>query len=304
MTRALSTATICLIVLVCSAGDVAALTYPKLQTCWEAFQSAQADSQSADLSSDHTKNRFYSLCIRAARNTSSTDYITLLGVIVTGTAILIQQRRSVRVQKTEIYVRLELASSELFSFEAENVGHLERYRDLFMHENKFDDHEKIVMKIYDKLENGYKCSNPKVMDAYRTIELEKRMVRKYYEKTLNLFEIAARLKASRIIEPQVFGSWVIWYYDTLCEFAFRNDWDDLRLNYTPDLRAVFDKHISHFKHDVPDEIRRHEFFQDMADLYSCSILKHWLNDSMSSLLLAQHYAVEQPKHIRHFLGRY
>lgn len=285
------------------ANEVLALAYPSLDAHRDSIPISHSDMQSPDDLASTTSNRLYDLCMNAVRNTTGTDYITLLGVIVTGTAIFIQQRRSVRVQKTEIYVRLELASSDLFSFEAEHVGHLERYRDLFMHEDKFTKHEQIVMRIYDRLEDGYRCSNPDVMEAYRTIELEKRMVRKYYEKTLNLFEIAARLKANKIIEPQVFASWVIWYYDTLCEFAFRDDWKDLRLNYTPELRAVFDKHICKFDTHTPNEVRRHMFFNDMANLYSCKTLKHWLQDSDNTLLWAIHSDIEQPQSNRHLYYR-
>ena len=40
------------------------------------------------------------------------------------------------------------------------------------------------------------------------------------------------------------SGWVAWFFDVLTEWGFRAAWDDLRDNYTPDLRMVFDAFVA------------------------------------------------------------
>jgi hypothetical protein len=183
----------------------------------------------------------------------------------------IEDAKSLRTQRIEIYQRLEIESNSVFKFEAENKDVLPEFKT--------------------------HLGPPASAFLKRADEDDDRLVaRKYYENCCNLFEVAARLRAAEVIDPPVFGSWLAWYFDTLVEWGFRALWADLRDNYTPDLRAFFDPFVErlvaswdipHEKaaaagdtaRDVPpaelDRVRA-AFYRHVGDLLDCDIVRTWL----------------------------
>ena len=146
-----------------------------------------------------------------------------------------QTRQNRKVQKTqienqqiEIYQRLEMQSSSVFAFEAEN---------------------KQVVALFKS--NLAPLEMPRTFGAPSAgIDLGEAQLtaRKYYEISCNLFEVASRLRRRDIVDHEVFASWIAWFFDTATEWGFRALWHDMRDNYTPDLRDVFD--------DIVDELIR------------------------------------------------
>jgi hypothetical protein len=178
---------------------------------------------------------------------SAGDLVTFLGIVFAVVTFTIQNRRELTVQKIELYHRLESASIELFKFEAAHGAILAPFLEL-------------------KRNAGAAPSE----DALR-------VKRKFYEQTMNLFEMAARFRKKNIIEPEVYGSWVIWYYDTLCQWSFRDEWPDLRQNYTPEPRAIFDRFVMEFDESEDDAKRKRRFFNHVAEVTSCPIIRRWLD---------------------------
>lgn len=211
-------------------------------------------------------------------------------------------RDAFEARKIEIYQRLEIESNRVFEFEAR--------------------HPELVPEMKRRLAPPSGIEGMIVRDEYKE-KMEPRQIamiaRKYYEMNCNLFEIAARLRKNRLIDDDVFGSWVAWYFDTCTEWGFRALWADLRDNYTADLRAIFDPlcgtlvtawdkphadgtlGVGAMIDGVPDvtsdelEARREEFYRDVASTIGnerkdgpCLVILGWLTKVKESPLPAEH----------------
>jgi hypothetical protein len=155
----------------------------------------------------------------------------------------------VEVQKQQTYQRLELASNELFRFSASNAAVLARYQAI----------EK--------------------EPAGTMTDVEMVIANNHIYQTLNLFEMAARFHRKRVFEDEVFGSWVMWYYEMLCSWYFRETWKEIRPNYTSEMRLVFDKAVEDFDPQADNSARRKQFFTHVANVLHCRHVKNWLLDS-------------------------
>jgi hypothetical protein len=174
--------------------------------------------------------------------------VSFLGLAVTLLIFVKQQRRLEMVQKQETYQRLELASNELFRFTASNAAVLA----------------------------GFGCMEK---DPAREVsEIDCMMADNHLFQTLNLFEMAARLRHANVFEDEVFGSWVIWYYDLLGSWYFRQSWPDIRPNYTAEIRRVFDQPVRDFDPRLDDDQRRRQFFTHVAKELNCPRVKTWLDE--------------------------
>jgi hypothetical protein len=184
------------------------------------------------------------------------DWKLDLNVIIASFALLatcvffyIQIRRERVGLKREIYQRLELASNDIFRFEAEHLDLLD-------------------------------CLNSAEHFCDKSSQVYKGLIA-YVTQVLNLFEIAVRFRRQNVMPPDVFGSWVIWFYDLCSADNFPEVWGDLRFNYLPDLRGIMDTCISIIARQTlkgtPDAARA-EFFDFMAARFEDEIIKSWLND--------------------------
>ena len=179
-------------------------------------------------------------------------------------------------RQTEIYQRLEFESMSVFRFEAENKA--------------------VVPQFKTHLAPPDFMGPPSGAAERRAREEAQLCARKYYEITCNLFEIAARLrKKDGYMDPEVFGSWVAWFFDTLCEWGFRAAWADLRENYTTHLRDdVFDVFVAELIRDwdiphaadpakdlcMPDETvaaLRRRFYERVGLQFKCKEIEKWLD---------------------------
>ncbi len=103
-----------------------------------------------------------------------------------------------------------------------------------------------------------------------------------------MFEVACRLRHRKIMPPEVFGSWVAWYFDTLIEWGFRAAWADLRDNYVKELRAIFDPFMDDLiarwdqsgQEPSDDDVQdlRRQFYRHLGKLYRCPLILKWLDD--------------------------
>lgn len=178
----------------------------------------------------------------------ASEIIALLGILITLGIFLFQQFRLVKVQKQQTYQRLELASNELFRFGASHAGVLVRYQAL-------EKDTSIVLT-----------------------ETERVVADSHIFQTLNLFEMAARLRRGNFFEDEVFGSWVVWYYDLLQSWYFRETWRTIRPNYTTEMRLVFDKPVESFDPQADNHVRKKQFFAHVAKVLHCPHAKNWLDD--------------------------
>lgn len=222
----------------------------------------------------------HDIAVRASPDAWLQSLFAFTGLVFAAWAFFAQQGIANKLQRNEVYQRLELASNDLFSFEADHAEALEKFRDEERRKWKFTPVEHAALDEWSSFEDG-QLSAKATGDAQATLaqlEADWRKVRKYYEKALNLFEMAARLRAARILDAEVFGSWTIWYYDTLCEWGFRQHWSTIKQNYTSELRNVFDFYVQRYDPEVPDAHRKRDFFMHVAKLYRCEVIARWLDN--------------------------
>lgn len=200
--------------------------------------------------------------------TAMADRIALFAALVALLALgvsfyysLQTRRQSVRIEKSQAYLQLEVASSDVFKYEAEKAEVLKPYR---------------LTRVTDAQRKAALANVEHAMTAYNL-----------YFQTLNLMEVCTRFRRQDIIEHQVFASWVAWCYDTLDDWYFRHQWSDFRANYTDDVRAIFDIGVELFSEyrfgnsddDEVDAARKACFYAAVADpnLMDCEEIAGWLN---------------------------
>lgn len=177
------------------------------------------------------------------------NVLALVGIVIALVGNLMQQARATRVELQENYLKLELASVDIFRFEAEKAGILGPYMD----------------------------ANDR--GIARTAEND-RIADNFYLQQLNLFEIAARFRRNGTLDKQVFGSWVMWFYDVHDSWWFRKRWrESFRDNYTADLKAVFDAPVGRYDPAQTEDDRKRAFFRHVASkgVFDCPIIMKWLD---------------------------
>lgn len=136
-------------------------------------------------------------------------------IIVATAALLFQSRyqvsKEIAADGREIYQRLELASIDLFRFEAEQK---ELIRPLWEAGVSVPpgDTEQVVFQ-------NYVCQN------------------------LNLHEMAIRFRKGKIMPDEVFDSWIAWFWTLSNAPGFSKVWEDVREDYIAELQNTYNKGI-------------------------------------------------------------
>lgn len=140
-------------------------------------------------------------------------YIQIATLIVaTATFIIaqaIQRNRDRDVARRGIYEKLELASIELFRFEA--------------------DHIDLIRPVWEE-----ETPIPPKDSAEYIATLN------YVCQILNLFELSIKFRKDGTMPEDVFGSWVAWFFLLVKSPGFPEIWEDARGNYLPMLRNIMD----------------------------------------------------------------
>ena len=170
-----------------------------------------------------------------------------IAIVATLATFIYQMSQSRKLKRQEVYQELELASNEVFRYEAQYAAILQHIQ----------------------------CSER--ADRIYTGE-EKGVADNLIFQTLNLFEIATNFRDQGIFDAKVYASWVIWQFDTLDSWYFRENWPDYRTNYTKELRRIFDEPVRSYDEFADDEARRHNFFQHVATVLDCDEIKQVLED--------------------------
>jgi hypothetical protein len=176
--------------------------------------------------------------------------ISLLSLMVSLLTHRWSEMRETRVEKSTAYLNLETNSSAVFQYAAENAALME------------------PMRCPDR---------PAKLPRGKRYEEACEATRNLYFQSLNLFEVCARFRRQDIIEPQVFASWVAWFYELQDDWFFRSIWkEELRSNYTRDVRAIFDIGTEIFE-SVPDAGKKEAAFYDaVAEIMDdCPDIRGW-----------------------------
>ena len=185
--------------------------------------------------------------------------MSILSLFISAITYGWSEQRERRVEKSTAYLNLEVNSSEVFRYAAEKAK---------------------VLKPLRCAEEGEYC----LPDGEALDEAQETAENLYYQ-SLNLFEVCARFRRQQIVEPEVFASWVAWFYEVLEGWYFRKIWDDeLRENYTEDVRAIFDAGCDIFESTIPNLDRKDAFYRAVDDIMSRpnaakgeSAIREWRN---------------------------
>ena len=163
--------------------------------------------------------------------------------------------RELRIEKSTAYLRLELASIDVFKYKAAHWEALQW------------------------AEHGKKHSDRP--EAHLEEEADQ-----FFYQCLNLFEICSRFRNEGIIEPSIYGSWVAWFYEVLESRFFRWKWyEEYCDNYTDELRSIFNFGIDEIDWtDSDDRARRERFYKGVGAIVDCPIIKNWKIDQGGSKL--------------------
>jgi len=149
----------------------------------------------------------------------TTAVVTLIIVIVTFVYNFFSARR---IRRQEIYQRLEFASIDLFKFEIQ--------------------HSKKTWRLYDQNFNLAGMN-----------EQAEREITNHITQLLNLFEMIIELHKNKIVDDEIFCTWLKWIFEIADLKTFQSFWEkDLRNHYTGSLgmlinyshRIIDDKHIA------------------------------------------------------------
>lgn len=157
-------------------------------------------------------------------------------------------RRDDRIEKSSAYLQLEVHSSEAFRYAAENSA---------------------AMKPFEASQRPSRRPRDDSKGAAIT--------RQYYFQCLNLFEVCSNFRRNQVVDKHVYASWVAWFHEVLDQWYFRELWaGEMRENYTPDVRHIFDLGLQVYAlHDDP-EVRRREFYRVVSHLFGgCPIIEQW-----------------------------
>lgn len=191
------------------------------------------------------------------------------GIIIAATMVVVTNRFSAdqakRTAGQAIYQNLEFASVELFRFEAE--------------------HPELVRALW--------FDEPKPLGDHPTKEeeLARYALEQYVCQMLNMFEMELRFRREGIIPPDVFASWIVWFYEICCLPTFIELWKtELKPHYILDFQNLIDKGIEVAEKEIetrdvtgePNWIRVQDFYEEVAKLVSpgkpCAQIRHWLGE--------------------------
>ncbi|VVT17802.1 DUF4760 domain-containing protein [Erythrobacter sp. EC-HK427] len=158
--------------------------------------------------------------------------------------------RDDRVEKSTAYLQLEVHSSEAFRYAALNAE---------------------AMRPYEA------STKPARLPKHDRQNAE--IARQYYFQCLNLFEVCSNFRRNGVIDEAVYASWVAWFHEVLDQWYFRELWvTEMRENYTPDVRNLFDIGVQIYAdHKDPDERRRQFYHAACHLLGGCKAVAGWLD---------------------------
>jgi hypothetical protein len=156
--------------------------------------------------------------------------------------------RDRRVQIASAYMTLETQSSDIFRHTGEHAEMLLLFRG---------------------------DPQPAVTAAHPDYAKAREVTLNLYYQSLNLFEVSARFRRDEIMEHSVFASWVAWFIELLDDQFFRDNWPNIRANYTPDVRDIFDVGTEIYGALTDPAQREAAFYDAVADIMECEEIRGW-----------------------------
>jgi GNAT superfamily N-acetyltransferase len=156
------------------------------------------------------------------------------------------KEREERLEKSAAYLQLELASIEVFKYKA---------------------------ACWYSIDWAMTGENPEK----RALGQIREEADQYFYQCLNLFEIASRFRKEGVIVPEIYASWVAWFFETLEFPYFREQWAEAyRDNYTREVREIFDAGVAlGWRAGENPNVLREAFYARVGDIIGCDEIRHW-----------------------------
>lgn len=194
--------------------------------------------------------------------------VQIAAVMVAVTTFVIAQwaegKRDREVANREIYQRLELASNDLFRFEAQNPD--------------------LIRPLW---EEG--AVTPKEGTAEHMVAMN------YVSQILNLFEMAIRFRKENVLNPEIFGTWVAWFWSVASAPGFKWYWSCSRTDYLPTIRQVMDKGLELATSPLPEEEARRSFYAQIAEIFDCPDIRGWDRGHHSEKAVSEQKTATRPE---------
>jgi hypothetical protein len=173
------------------------------------------------------------------------EFVSSIVLVLTLLIMIKEYQKDIKTRKQDLYATLELSSIKLFQLIIERPE-LAKIYDTQIDINKLSDHEK------NSLEN-------------------------YVASLLNLFEIHFNLRLSKSIEPEIFASWLPWFYELCISPGFKQLWDKiLWKHYVPQFRNFINSLIETIENNN-ESSKEKAFYEKASELLGNDIvIKNWL----------------------------
>lgn len=181
--------------------------------------------------------------------------MTLIVQTITSTVLILsliitfkEFQKSIRTRRQDLYMRLELASIDIFKMEILNPK---------------------LMKIRER-----------EFDPEKLTDLEEeRLYELYLASLLNLFEIHFNLKLTNDIDTPVFASWLPWLYEICQTSYFKKAWKHLQKHYVPKFRDFINSLLEVIDSTAGDKIAgENKFYEEASRLLRDVSIKRCLID--------------------------
>ena len=176
------------------------------------------------------------------------------GVSIIGAALTfvfaqsVEKKKDRRQANKESYQQLEFASIDLFRFEAENI--------------------ELIRPIWEE---------DTEIPSKNTAEYI--VLMNYVCQMLNLFEMAIKYRKDKILLPEVFGTWIAWFELLVSSPGFYIIWEDVRLDYLPELREIMDGGLKIAEQETDEDIFESRFYNFVSSVVKCDTISHWIEDN-------------------------
>ena len=178
----------------------------------------------------------------------------------------IEKKRDRRIANRDTYQKLELASIDLFRFEATNLD--------------------LIRPVWEKDEP---------IPAQGTAEFK--ATSNYVCQMLNLFELAIKFREDKILPPDVFGSWVAWFHDLVTAPGFPVFWEDQKWDYLPQLRNIMNSGLHLIEEEPDEEVMESRFYEYVSHVFKCDVVAGW-TDASEDTPFDDFWRRNNPKHNR------
>jgi hypothetical protein len=177
---------------------------------------------------------------------NAADLAALLGFVGVIVTLAVNARRSLKVQRVDTYMKLELEASRVFEIIRNNKGIID-----YLNDDRADNEEEKSAQF-------------------------KHSAEWLLAQVLNLFEMSVVFRKRGIFEDNLFVTWVAWYYEVGQYKRFPEFWESFEPHYRLELRQIINLSIQ--MRDAPGDKSEEDFFSEVSRILKAPAIKTYHED--------------------------